>query len=148
MPSLSKPWFLALLIVVAAVLVALAASPAIGLAAGIAIGLTLGNPAAGQLRKFAKHALTVAVCGLGGDVPLKLVLDAGKSGIVYTAIAGGAGIWFIYESHVLYREAQGDHKPAVVNRKAMKVFHISITYLSIVFLALAIDPFVGNPLFG
>jgi uncharacterized integral membrane protein (TIGR00698 family) len=81
-----KSGFIALLAVVAAVLVYFAASPAIGLAAGIAIGLTLGNPVAGQLRKFAKHALTVAVCGLGGDVPLRLVLDAGKSGIVYTAI--------------------------------------------------------------
>ncbi|UYQ79181.1 heme o synthase [Glutamicibacter sp. JL.03c] len=87
------------------------------------------------------YAWATVVCSL-------LLVPLGHAGIVYTAIAGGAGIWFIYESHVLYREAQGDHKPAVVNRKAMKVFHISITYLSIVFLALAIDPFVGNPLFG
>ncbi|MBF6673355.1 heme o synthase [Glutamicibacter halophytocola] len=87
------------------------------------------------------YAWATVVCSL-------LLVPLGHAGIVYTAIAGGAGIWFIYESHVLYREAQGDHKPAVVNRKAMKVFHISITYLSIVFLALAIDPFVGSPLFG
>jgi len=87
------------------------------------------------------YAWATVVCSL-------LLVPLGHAGIVYTAIAGGAGIWFVYESHVLYREAQGDHKPAVVNRKAMKVFHISITYLSIVFLALAIDPFVGNPLFG
>ncbi|WP_345474696.1 heme o synthase [Glutamicibacter ectropisis] len=87
------------------------------------------------------YAWATVVCSL-------LLVPLGHAGIVYTAIAGGAGVWFIYESHVLYREAQGDHKPAVVNRKAMKVFHISITYLSIVFLALAIDPFVGSPLFG
>lgn len=77
-----------------------------------------------------------------------LLLPMGYAGIVYTAIAGGAGIWFVYESHVLYREAQRDHSPAQMNRKAMKVFHISITYLSVVFLALAFDPFVGSPLFG
>ncbi len=77
-----------------------------------------------------------------------LLVPLGGAGIVYTAIAGGAGAWFVYECHVLYREAQRDHKPAEVNRKAMKVFHISITYLSIVFLALAIDPFVGSPLLG
>lgn len=87
------------------------------------------------------YAWATVVCSM-------LLVPLGSAGIVYTAIAGGAGIWFVYESHVLYREAQNDHKPAEINRKAMKVFHISITYLSIVFLALAIDPFVGSPLFG
>ncbi len=87
------------------------------------------------------YAWATVVCSL-------LLVPLGGAGIVYTAIAGGAGAWFVYECHVLYREAQRDHKPAEVNRKAMKVFHISITYLSIVFLALAIDPFVGSPLLG
>jgi len=87
------------------------------------------------------YAWATVVCSM-------LLVPLGHAGILYTAIAGGAGIWFVIESHVLYREAQGDHKPAVVNRKAMKVFHISITYLTIVFLALAFDPFVGSPLFG
>ncbi|GAA3305331.1 heme o synthase [Glutamicibacter nicotianae] len=87
------------------------------------------------------YAWATVVCSM-------LLVPLGGAGIVYTAIAGGAGLWFVYESHVLYREAQNDHKPAEINRKAMKVFHISITYLSIVFLALAIDPFVGSPLFG
>ncbi|MGV2953540.1 heme o synthase [Glutamicibacter sp. AGC46] len=87
------------------------------------------------------YAWATVVCSM-------LLVPLGSAGIVYTAIAGGAGIWFVYESHVLHREAQSDHKPAEINRKAMKVFHISITYLSIVFLALAIDPFVGSPLFG
>ncbi|MFJ2352137.1 heme o synthase [Glutamicibacter sp. NPDC087673] len=87
------------------------------------------------------YAWATVVCSM-------LLVPLGSAGIVYSAIAGGAGIWFVYESHVLYREAQSDHKPAEINRKAMKVFHISITYLSIVFLALAIDPFVGSPLFG
>lgn len=87
------------------------------------------------------YAWATVVCSM-------LLVPLGNAGILYTAIAGGAGIWFVYESHVLYREAQGNHKPAEVNRKAMKVFHISITYLTIVFLALAVDPFVGSPLFG
>lgn len=85
------------------------------------------------------YAWATVVCSL-------LLVPLGGAGIVYTVVAGVAGLWFVYESHVLYREAQADHKPAEVNRKAMKVFHISITYLSIVFLALAIDPFVGSPL--
>ncbi|GAA2964398.1 heme o synthase [Glutamicibacter bergerei] len=87
------------------------------------------------------YAWATVVCSL-------LLLPMGYAGIVYTAVAGGAGIWFVYESHVLYRETQRDHSPAEMNRKAMKVFHISITYLSLVFVALAFDPFVGSPLFG
>lgn len=87
------------------------------------------------------YAWATVVCSL-------LLLPMGYAGIVYTAVAGGAGIWFVYESHVLYRETQRDHSPAEMNRKAMKVFHISITYLSLVFVALAFDPFVGGPLFG
>lgn len=87
------------------------------------------------------YAWATVVCSL-------LLLPMGYAGIVYTAVAGGAGIWFVYESHVLYRETQRDHTPAEMNRKAMKVFHISITYLSLVFVALAFDPFVGSPLFG
>lgn len=87
------------------------------------------------------YAWATVVCSM-------LLVPLGNAGILYTAIAGGAGIWFVYESHVLYREAQGNHKPAEVNRKAMKVFHISITYLTLIFVALAIDPFVGGPLFG
>ncbi|PRB72255.1 heme o synthase [Arthrobacter sp. MYb213] len=87
------------------------------------------------------YAWATVVCSL-------LLLPMGYAGIVYTAVAGGAGLWFVYESHVLYRETQRDHSPAEMNRKAMKVFHISITYLSLVFVALAFDPFVGSPLFG
>lgn len=86
------------------------------------------------------YAWATLVCSM-------LLVPMGYAGIVYTALAGGSGLWFVYESHVLYREAQRDHSPAEMNRKAMKVFHISITYLSVVFLALAIDPFVGSPLF-
>ncbi|MCO1339605.1 protoheme IX farnesyltransferase [Kocuria polaris] len=87
------------------------------------------------------YAWATVVCSL-------LLTPMGYAGIVYTVLAAGAGAWFVFESHVLYREAQREHEPAEMNKKAMKVFHISITYLTIVFVALAIDPFVGQPLFG
>jgi len=87
------------------------------------------------------YAWATVVCSL-------LLTPLGYAGIVYTVLGAVAGAWFIYESHVLYREAQRDHEPKVINKKAMKVFGISITYLTILFVALAIDPFVGQPLFG
>jgi protoheme IX farnesyltransferase len=87
------------------------------------------------------YAWATVVCSL-------LLAPMGYAGIVYTVLAAVSGGWFIYECHVLYREAQREHLPQEMNRKAMKVFHISITYLTIVFVALAVDPFVGQPLFG
>lgn len=87
------------------------------------------------------YAWATVVCSL-------LLVPMGYAGIVYTVLGAVSGGWFIYESHVLYREAQRDHEPKVINKKAMKVFGISITYLTILFVALAIDPFVGQPLFG
>ncbi|MGP5217634.1 heme o synthase [Arthrobacter rhombi] len=77
-----------------------------------------------------------------------LLVPMGDAGIVYTVLAAVSGGWFIFESHVLYREAQREHLPRDMNRKAMKVFHISISYLTILFVGLAIDPFVGTPIFG
>jgi len=75
-----------------------------------------------------------------------LLVPMGYAGIVYTVVAAASGAWFIAECHRLYREAGTDPDPRSVNRKAMRVFHLSITYLSLLFLALAIDPFVGAPL--
>lgn len=72
-----------------------------------------------------------------------LLVPMGWAGIIYTATALATGAWFVYECHVLYREAQ---KPEFTDKKAMKVFHLSITYLTLLFVALAVDPFVGAPL--
>jgi protoheme IX farnesyltransferase len=64
-----------------------------------------------------------------------LLIPVAPMGIVYTVIALGAGIWFIYETHRLYNKAI--HHEEV---KPMRVFHASISYLTLVFLAVAIDP--------
>jgi protoheme IX farnesyltransferase len=73
------------------------------------------------------------------------MVPAGGAGWVYTVTAVVAGAWFLYESHALHTRAQaGD----VSNKGAMKVFHGSISYLTLLFIALAVDPFVGSPLMG
>lgn len=69
-----------------------------------------------------------------------LLVIVGPTGFVYALTALAVGGWFVYESHRLYRSAQTGE---VTDKKAMKVFHGSISYLSFLFLALAIDPFVG-----
>ncbi|RFA14701.1 protoheme IX farnesyltransferase [Subtercola boreus] len=66
-----------------------------------------------------------------------LLIPVASMGIVYTVAALASGGWFIYETHRLYSTAirHGSVKP-------MRVFHASITYLTILFLAIAIDPLV------
>ncbi|RFA09352.1 protoheme IX farnesyltransferase [Subtercola boreus] len=66
-----------------------------------------------------------------------LLVPVASMGIVYTVAALASGGWFVYETHRLYSSAirHGSVKP-------MRVFHASITYLTILFLAIAIDPLV------
>ena len=64
-----------------------------------------------------------------------LLVPVAGMGILYTSVALVGGAWFIVESHRLYSTAvrHGDVRP-------MRVFHSSITYLTLVFLAVGIDP--------
>ncbi|MFD1713541.1 heme o synthase [Amnibacterium flavum] len=64
-----------------------------------------------------------------------LLIPVAGMGIVYSATAAGSGIWFIYETHRLYGLAIRGEEP-----RPMRVFHASITYLTLLFLAVAIDP--------
>jgi protoheme IX farnesyltransferase len=68
---------------------------------------------------------------------------------VYTIAALLGGGWFVYESHRLYSLAKrGTETVETTNKSAMRVFHGSISYLTVLFLALAVDPFVGGPVFA
>jgi len=64
-----------------------------------------------------------------------LLIPVAPMGIVYSAVAILSGGWFIFETHRLYGMAirHMDVKP-------MRVFHASISYLTLLFLAIAIDP--------
>jgi protoheme IX farnesyltransferase len=46
-------------------------------------------------------------------------------------------VWFLFEAHRLYARARRDATGA--NLKAMRLFHGSITYLTVVFGAVAAD---------
>jgi protoheme IX farnesyltransferase len=68
---------------------------------------------------------------------LLLVPAAGMSP-VYTVAAGLLGAWFLGEAHgLLHRVRRGE-----TNVKAMRLFHGSITYLALLFLAVGIDAFL------
>ncbi|NYE94187.1 protoheme IX farnesyltransferase [Psychromicrobium silvestre] len=82
------------------------------------------------------YAWAMVACSL-------LMIPLGRAGIVYTVVSLAAGAWFLVETHRLHSKAQHDE---LTNKGAMKVFHGSISYLTLVFVALAVDPFVGLPL--
>jgi protoheme IX farnesyltransferase len=64
-----------------------------------------------------------------------LLIPVASMGLIYTITAVAAGGWFILESYLLYREALvGDIK------NPMRLFHGSISYLTLLFIAIAIDP--------
>lgn len=64
-----------------------------------------------------------------------LLIPIAGMGLVYTVSAVVFGGWFVYESHRLYSEAVRGTQP-----RPMRVFHASITYLTLIFVAVAIDP--------
>ena len=64
-----------------------------------------------------------------------LLIPVAGMGVVYSVSAVVFGGWFVYESHVLYNRAVRGEQI-----KPMRVFHASITYLTLLFLAIAVDP--------
>ena len=65
-----------------------------------------------------------------------LLIPIGEMGWLYTGIAVVAGAWFVGEAHALYgRAIRGEREI-----RAMRVFHASNTYLTLIFLAVGVDP--------
>ena len=63
-----------------------------------------------------------------------LLVPVAPMGVLYTVVALGAGGWFLYESHRLYqRSLRGDEL------SPMRVFNSSISYLTLLFVAVGID---------
>jgi protoheme IX farnesyltransferase len=64
-----------------------------------------------------------------------LLVPVAGMGLTYTLAAAASGAWFVYETHRLYALAiRGEEA------RPMRVFHASISYLTLLFLAVAIDP--------
>lgn len=63
-----------------------------------------------------------------------VLIPVGEMGWLYSAIAVISGVWFVTESHLLYSRALKHIDP-----KPMRLFHLSNAYLSLIFLAVAVD---------
>src|SRR5690606_21443733 len=90
------------------------------------LGSTRNAPQVGL--QIILYAWATVACSL-------LLVPVAQMGMVYTVSAVVFGGWFIYESHRLYNRAVRGTAAA-----PMRVFHASITYLTLLFLAIAVDP--------
>ena len=66
-----------------------------------------------------------------------LLIWAEPMGWIYLVSSLLNGIWFIWEATALYNQSKTEEP-----KSPMRLFHISITYLTVLFIAIAIDPLV------
>ncbi|MFE9660593.1 MULTISPECIES: heme o synthase [unclassified Streptomyces] len=69
-----------------------------------------------------------------------LLTPLGYTGWFYTAVALATGGWWLWEAHALLARAKSGVTGAKL--KEMRLFHWSITYVSLLFVAVAVDPFL------
>ena len=80
------------------------------------------------------YAWATVVCSL-------LLVPVAPMGVLYAVVATLSGAWFVVESHRLYAGAiRGEAL------QPMRVFHASITYLTLVFVAVGLDPLLYLPI--
>ncbi len=69
-----------------------------------------------------------------------LLTPLGYTGWFYTSVALVSGGWWLWEAHALHARAKAGITGAKL--KEMRLFHWSITYVSLLFVAVAVDPFL------
>ncbi|MFJ6567240.1 heme o synthase [Streptomyces sp. NPDC091292] len=69
-----------------------------------------------------------------------LLTPLGYTGWFYTAVALVTGGWWLWEAHALLARAKAGQTGGKL--KEMRLFHWSITYVSLLFVAVAVDPFL------
>ncbi|WP_256728971.1 heme o synthase [Microbacterium oleivorans] len=92
-------------------------------------------PMLGATRNGAQVGLQVILYAWATVACSLLLIPVASMGLSYTVSSVVFGGWFLYESHRLYNRSVRGEKAS-----PMRVFHASITYLTLVFLAIAVDP--------
>ena len=92
-------------------------------------------PMLGVVRQAPEVGLQVILYAWATVAASLILIPVAPMGLVYTVVALGAGGWFIFESHRLYARALANEEV-----KPMRVFHSSISYLTLLFVAVGVDP--------
>lgn len=82
-------------------------------------------------RKIVAYAWATVIATL-------VLIPVGDMGLIYIVVAVASGAVFLRESHLLLARAKAGAPYSVL--KPMRLFHFSISYLTLVFLGVAIDP--------
>jgi protoheme IX farnesyltransferase len=98
-------------------------------------------PMLGVVRGRATVGLQIVLYAWATIACSLLLIPVASMGVLYTAVAALSGVWFLVEAHRLYSGAIRD-----AEARPMRVFHASITYLTLVFLAVGLDPLLHLPL--
>ena len=93
------------------------------------------EPMLAVMRDRATVGVQVVLYAWATVIASLLLIPIAPMGALYTAVALLAGGWFIVESHRLHGRATRGEEAA-----PMRVFHASITYLTLLFVAVGIDP--------
>ena len=96
-----------------------------------------GIPMLAVVRGRAEVGLQVILYAWATVASSLLLIPVADMGLIYTVTAVAGGAWFVFETHRLYYLAITSEKPS-----PMRVFHGSIGYLTLLFLAVGIDPLV------
>ena len=92
-------------------------------------------PMLGVVRQAPEVGLQVILYAWATVAASLILIPVAPMGLVYTVVALVAGGWFIFESHRLYARALANEEV-----KPMRVFHSSISYLTLLFVAVGVDP--------
>lgn len=98
-------------------------------------------PMLGVVRGQATVGLQVVLYAWATIACSLLLVPIASMGVLYAVVAALSGVWFLVEAHRLYGGAIRD-----AEARPMRVFHASITYLTLVFLAVGLDPLLHLPI--
>ena len=82
-------------------------------------------------RHIIRYSWAMVACSL-------VLIPVAPMGLTYTVTAVALGAWFLVEAYRLRGRSRGMELGSQVG--AMRVFHVSITYLTLLFAAVALDP--------
>jgi len=92
-------------------------------------------PMLGVVRRAPEVGLQVILYAWATVAASLILIPVAPMGFAYSVVAVVAGGWFVFESHRLYARALANQEV-----KPMRVFHSSISYLTLLFLAVGVDP--------
>jgi protoheme IX farnesyltransferase len=87
-------------------------------------------------------ALEIVIYSYAMVLSTFLLIPIAPMGLIYTAVALLGGAWFIFEAHLLQKNTK-----AGIENNPMRLFHISISYLTVLFIAIGVDPLLFVKLF-